>query len=425
MLHVITGPPCAGKSTYVREHAQDGDVRVDFDVLAQALGSVVAHGSEGHVREAAFKARNAAVNYLLDNADDAEGWIIHSSPADWQLEAYEKVGAELIALDTDMETCLERAEQDGRPPEEADKIRAWFDTAPKGAFFMPAKGGGMNIKTKTVDLKADEANGTITGYAATFIREADSYGDVIAKGAFAESIERIKAEGKAIPLLWNHDSGDLKSYIGTVTDLAEDDHGLLFTATFDATERAQRARELASDGRLCKFSFAYNVLDQATVTLEDGTEANELRKLDLYEVSLVMYPANPDTSVVEVKSDAQKSGAVHLSGIGRIDKADMDLIAKAMQMQADACAKVGRRNSAKDADDLNRILELCSSIESIVNGLLADERADEQEPEPEADEAKANAEEPDTANAEEPEAKSAEVDELLQQASELLTTKEG
>ena len=131
----------------------------------------------------------------------------------------------------------------------------------------------MELKTKTVDLKA-EGNGSITGYAATWTREPDSYNDVIAEGAFAESIERIKAEGKAIPLLWNHDSGDLKSYIGTVTDLAEDDHGLLFTATFDATERAQRARELASDGRLCKFSFAYNVLDQATVELEDGTEAD-------------------------------------------------------------------------------------------------------------------------------------------------------
>jgi len=439
MLHVITGPPCAGKSTYVREHAQDGDVRVDFDVLAQALGSTVAHGSDGHVREAAFKARNAAVNYLLDNADDAEGWIIHSSPADWQLEAYEKVGAELIALDTDMDTCLERAEADGRPPDEADKIRAWFDTAPKGAFFMPAKGGAMSIKTKTVDVEPSNTtmeksdNGTITGYAATFIREPDSYGDVIAKGAFAESIERIKAEGKAIPLLWNHDSGDLKSYIGTVTDLEEDDHGLLFTAGFDATERAQRARELASDGRLCKFSFAYQILDQGTVTLEDGTEANELRKLDLYEVSLVMYPANPDTSVVEVKSDAQAGGLlkapVNILASG-IDEADARLIGKALaeaidRKQQAIAEKAGRRNSAKDADDLNRIKELCGSIESIVNGLLADAREpDEQEPEAEEDEAKANAEEPDTANAEEPTTKSAEVQALLQQASQLLE-KEG
>ena len=277
----------------------------------------------------------------------------------------------------------------------------------------------MNIKTKTVDVKAD-GDGYIVGYASTWTREPDAYNDIVAKGAFAESIERIKAEGKAIPLLWNHDSGDIDAYIGKVDRLEEDDHGLLFGAAFDSTDTAQRARELSKDGRLCSFSFAYDVLDQGPVELEDGREVNELRKLNLHEVSLTLYPANRDTSVVEVKSD---SGTVGITGIGRLDKTDMDLIAKSLQAHFDACAKAGRRNSAKDADDLNRISELCSSIQSIVNGLLADvrEEPDEQESEPEADEAKANAEEPDTANAEEPEAKSAEVSESLKNRIEAIT----
>jgi HK97 family phage prohead protease len=280
----------------------------------------------------------------------------------------------------------------------------------------------METKIKTAEVKADAANGSITGYAATWTRTPDSYGDVIAKGAFADSIERIKSEGKAIPLLWNHDSYDLKSFIGTVTDLEEDEHGLKFTATFDGTERAQRARELASDGRLCKFSFAYNVLDAGTVTLEDGTEANELRKLDLFEVSLVMYPANPDTSVVEVKAD--KKNTVNVVGVGVMDQADIDAISRAFKRAA-AEMKAGRRNSKKDADALKSVLEKLSEIQSIVNGLLESELSDEQEAEAEADEAKANAEEPRGANAEEPEAKGADVDALLQQATEILTTKEG
>lgn len=253
----------------------------------------------------------------------------------------------------------------------------------------------MEIKTKTVELKAD-GDGYIVGYASTWTKEPDAYNDIVAKGAFAESIERIKAEGRTIPLLWNHDSGDIDAYIGKVDRLEEDDHGLLFGAGFDSTDTAQRARELSKDGRLCAFSFAYDVLDQGPVELEDGREVNELRKLNLHEVSLTLYPANRDTSVVEVKAAPESE------------------------------EKAGRRNSAKDADDLNRISELCSSIQSIVNGLLADvrEEPDEQEPEPEADEAKANVEEPDTANAEELEAKSADVQALLQQASQLLE-KEG
>lgn len=216
-------------------------------------------------------------------------------------------------------------------------------------------------KTKRVDVKANvDEKGYITGYASTFTRTPDWAGDVVAKGAFADWLNRIREDGTTVPLLYNHDQS-LDSFIGRVTSIAEDEHGLLFTAEFDATEKAQRARELAMDGRLAKFSFAYMILDQGTVTLEDGTKANELRRLDVDEVSLVLSPCNPDTSVVDVKS--------------------------------------GRRNSKADADELRNIRALASQISQAIDGLLADEEdADEQDGGPEPD---ANAEEPDTANAEE------------------------
>ena len=167
----------------------------------------------------------------------------------------------------------------------------------------------LNRLTKSVDLRADAKNvtvderdnGSITAYAATFTREPDLAGDVIAKGAFTKFLARMADEGAVMPLLYNHDQS-LGSFIGKVTDIREDDHGLLFTATFDGTEKAQRARELVIDGRLSKFSFAYLVRDEAPITLPDGRLANELRELDVDEVSLVLTPCNPDTSVVEVKT---------------------------------------------------------------------------------------------------------------------------
>lgn len=222
------------------------------------------------------------------------------------------------------------------------------------------------IKTKSFDVKAD--NGSITGYASTWTREPDSYGDIVAKGAFLESIERIKESGKVLPLLFNHKGDDLKAYIGTVKELKEDDHGLFFDADFDDTDEGQRARQLAMDGRLAKFSFAYDVLEAAEVTLEDGRKANELRKLNIHEVSLVLYPANPDTSVVSVKA--------------------------------------GRRNRKSDEDIIKQII-------SLANQLLTDERDDIDE---EPNESDAKAEEPDTANAEEQKRKS----ELLAHANKLL-----
>jgi len=163
----------------------------------------------------------------------------------------------------------------------------------------------FNKALKPSDAKVKSTggeHGSISGYAATFSTDRpDSYGDVIAPGAFVESIARIKAGGKPIPLLWNHDSGNLKSYIGIVTKLEEDGYGLFFAADFDGTDEAQRARQLVIDGRLCRFSFAYDVVDQRSVTLRDGTRANELRKLNIHEVSLTLYPANRDTMVVDVK----------------------------------------------------------------------------------------------------------------------------
>lgn len=222
------------------------------------------------------------------------------------------------------------------------------------------------IKTKTFEVKAD--HGTISGYASTWTREPDSYGDIVAKGAFSEHIAQIKEEGRVLPFLFNHKADDLRAYIGTVIELKEDDHGLYFEGTFDDTPEGQRARELALDGRLCKFSFAYDVLESGEVTLEDGRKANELRKLNIHEISLVMYPANPDTSVVSVKS--------------------------------------GRRNRKSDEDIIKQII-------SLANQLLTDE-VDDIEEEPKESEAKS--EELDTVNDEEQKRKA----ELLEHANKLL-----
>ena len=356
MIHIVSGPPCAGKSTYVKENAKDGDLRVDYDMIAQALGATNSHAAEGLVRTAAFGAREGAIMAALKDTE-AESWIIHTSPSEEHMKMYEEAGADFVNLDPGYEVCMERAKQDGRPQQTIDGIEKWYSGK---------KGREMDIKRKTFDVKSD--NGSITGYASTWTREPDSYGDVVAKGAFSESIAKIREDGRVLPLLFNHAGDDLNAYIGSITNLEEDDHGLKFDANFDATPEAQRARELSMDGRLAKFSFAYDVLDQGEVTLEDGRKANELRKLDIHEVSLVLYPANPDTSVVSVKA--------------------------------------GRRNRKTDEEIIKQII-------SLANQLLEDE-ADDIDVQQEDTNAKS--EELDTVNDEELEKKNL----LLKEAEEIL-----
>ena len=229
-------------------------------------------------------------------------------------------------------------------------------------------------KFKSAEFAAQMgADGVVEGYAATFDREPDSYGDVIAKGAFARTLDEWHAkqgEGLSIPLLYGHNTDDPMHNIGKVTEAYEDDKGLFVHAEFDADNpTAQYARKLAAEGRLYQFSFAYAIKGAGMTTLDDGVDAYELRDLDLYEVSLVQIPANQHAVVTSIKSDVAE-------------------------------VKSGRRNSKADEDELRRVLDLAESITTTVRALLGDELDEDEAPEPKPEEpTEANGEEAKDAEA--------------------------
>lgn len=141
----------------------------------------------------------------------------------------------------------------------------------------------------------------IIAYAATFHEEPDSYGDIIAPGAFTETLQKWEESNANIPLLFGHRMDDPLLNIGVVTEAEQDETGLKVKAVFDMTnERGAYAYKLVKEGRLSKLSFAYDVLDAAPREL-DGMTVNELKKLDIFEVSLVPVPANQHAEVIEVK----------------------------------------------------------------------------------------------------------------------------
>ena len=240
----------------------------------------------------------------------------------------------------------------------------------------------MKIKEMQVKYR-DDGNGQIEGYASTFIRTPDSYGDVVKQGAFTRTLEERWNGGKGIPFLWAHKMDDLKAFIGTA-EAEEDEKGLHFVATFDDTEEAQKVRQLYKDGRLRKFSFAYEVKEEGLVTLEDGTKANELRELDLFEISAVTVPANEDAGVVDVKA-------------------------------AEPEVKSGARNSKKDADRISQAIELLSQGMTLLKEVLGEQKDPESEEDEaeETDDAKEEQKANEDATSEELDALNARKDALL------------
>jgi HK97 family phage prohead protease len=178
----------------------------------------------------------------------------------------------------------------------------------------------MKIKSVPVDpkrVKAGPEDGLEEGefivYPSTFIRKSDSYGDVVAKGAFLDDIEEWKASGNVLPGLYGHRMDDPDYFVAGASDEGEDDHGWWVRGKFDLENpKAKQVYRLVKGRRLNQLSFAYDVLDEGKVELNDGTTANELRKLKRYEFSFVPIGANQDTSVVAVKGiiDGLKAGRV-------------------------------------------------------------------------------------------------------------------
>lgn len=127
MVYTIYGPPCSGKSTYIKEHMQDGDIVCDVDLLYQAISIRDAHDADLYVHEVALQLKNNLLDIIRDRQG---GWknayVVSIANTKEEVEqAKERVNAdECIFIDTPYETCMERAKE--RPPYFQFLIQEWF-----------------------------------------------------------------------------------------------------------------------------------------------------------------------------------------------------------------------------------------------------------------------------------------------------------
>jgi len=158
----------------------------------------------------------------------------------------------------------------------------------------------MKVKhiTRPLEIKAVADDGTFEGYGSVF-NVIDSYRDIVMPGAFTDTIKEHKAKNAMPALLWQHDHRDP---IGVWTDMEEDAHGLKMAGRLAmGTQKGRETHELLKMGAVRGLSIGFTVP-------KGGEEYNEehavwhLKQINLWETSVVTFPANPDAQVTEVRS---------------------------------------------------------------------------------------------------------------------------
>jgi hypothetical protein len=126
-LYVITGPPCGGKSTYVRERARPGDFVVDLDRLALAITSedTPPPDSPAPIRSAANNIRQQAGSIALVMSRGSDAYVIHAKPGAAARATYKRHRAVFVEQSAPLEVLLKRARAE-RPEWVVPMIREWF-----------------------------------------------------------------------------------------------------------------------------------------------------------------------------------------------------------------------------------------------------------------------------------------------------------
>ena len=147
----------------------------------------------------------------------------------------------------------------------------YINGAPKRKYHQPE--AGLTVTDGAV----------VAGYASLFGKR-DQGGDVVQKGAYAASLARLKATGRAVKMLWQHDP---TQPIGVWDEVREDAIGLWVKGRIlTEVEQGREAAALLTAGAIDGLSIGYR-----TVRAErDGKGQRLLAELELWEVSLVTFP---------------------------------------------------------------------------------------------------------------------------------------
>lgn len=213
------------------------------------------------------------------------------------------------------------------------------------------------------------ADGEFVGWASTF-GNVDHQGDRVVKGAFAASVKSI-SDGDVVPILWEHQKADPRMQVGEIKSAEETDEGLKVHVALDLdTETGRAAYKAVKARRVKSLSIGYAIL-QATKA-DDG--AQELKSVDLVEVSLVSRPAN-DRAVITASKGRDPIIATARRALAKAAGEDLDDDPDAAETD-DTDMTVGQRLVASLLSALEAAQEIVESAEDQGRDLSPEEAGD-------------------------------------------------
>lgn len=186
-----------------------------------------------------------------------------------------------------------------------------------------------------LEVKALTDEGTFEGYASIF-GNVDKGGDKVVPGAFVESLAEARRTGRKIKMLREHDP---REPIGIWEDMAEDAKGLWGKGRLILdVPKARETHALLKAGAVDGLSIGYRTKDY-----EPDGNVRLLKKVDLWEVSIVTFPMNDRSKVTAVKADGAEDIIEKLRAGDRLTEREFETLVKGLGLtnsQAERAARV-------------------------------------------------------------------------------------
>jgi len=218
------------------------------------------------------------------------------------------------------------------------------------------------FEVKAEDIKED---GTFEGWASLFDNQPDAHRDLVARGAFRETLNKGGRNGTGIAMLYQHRTDKIP---GVWLSLVEDTKGLKVKGQLALeTQLGREVHEVMLLGArtgMWRFSLSigFDSIEEEEQMIKIGEakiRVRLLKKVELWEISIVTFPAKVGATVTNVKqiedakTERELENALREAGLSKTSAQYLVRLCKSSLREA------GKPDDAKDDENetLSAILD--------------------------------------------------------------------